>query len=317
MSTNFVELLTRRLDGTPDLVQILTEQMSGSELNSLLLEVFQQKTNTISPAALLQSYRNNRFVTPVNSDWLPFLEQEINILQFAKNQGFEPLELSPLSPLGTCAVVGTVHQHKVMTALRGTEVVADATNVLALESAIRRRNLMQQDKKSSECVRLCTTHRHVRAASIAVPGFTPHFKIFCCTTAGRDTGNFTFETQGVLEQLRLHFQLLTQVYQLPLSRLSLLFKNLHINNYNPAFEIIHRTLQENLPEVAQTVQNISQTEANYYRSFQFKILLHLNGNAYDIGDGGLVDWTQQLLNNGKERLLISGIGTEFLHRLLH
>jgi hypothetical protein len=31
-----------------------------------------------------------------------------------------------------------------------------------------------------------------------------------------------------------------------------------------------------------------------------------------IGDGGLVDWTQRLLANGKERLLISGFGLGLL-----
>jgi hypothetical protein len=32
----------------------------------------------------------------------------------------------------------------------------------------------------------------------------------------------------------------------------------------------------------------------------------------DVGDGGFVDWTQRLLGNRKERLLISGIGIDRL-----
>jgi hypothetical protein len=30
----------------------------------------------------------------------------------------------------------------------------------------------------------------------------------------------------------------------------------------------------------------------------------------DVGDGGAVDWTQQLLTNRKERLVTSGLGLE-------
>jgi hypothetical protein len=34
-------------------------------------------------------------------------------------------------------------------------------------------------------------------------------------------------------------------------------------------------------------------------------------------DGGFTNWTQQLLSNQKERLLISGIGTERLCSVFH
>jgi hypothetical protein len=34
------------------------------------------------------------------------------------------------------------------------------------------------------------------------------------------------------------------------------------------------------------------------------------GTDYFIVDGGFTDWTQQLLSNRKERLLISGMGSE-------
>jgi hypothetical protein len=36
---------------------------------------------------------------------------------------------------------------------------------------------------------------------------------------------------------------------------------------------------------------------------------------FEIADGGLVDWTQQLLNNKKERFFISGFGLEILNKL--
>lgn len=33
----------------------------------------------------------------------------------------------------------------------------------------------------------------------------------------------------------------------------------------------------------------------------------------EIGDGGLLDWTQQLLTNRKERMMTMGIGFSVLH----
>ena len=32
----------------------------------------------------------------------------------------------------------------------------------------------------------------------------------------------------------------------------------------------------------------------------------------NIGDGGFTDWTQRLLSNGKERLLVSAMGIELI-----
>jgi hypothetical protein len=36
------------------------------------------------------------------------------------------------------------------------------------------------------------------------------------------------------------------------------------------------------------------------------------GDEFPLVDGGFTTWTQQLLSNAKERLLISGLGTELL-----
>jgi len=35
-----------------------------------------------------------------------------------------------------------------------------------------------------------------------------------------------------------------------------------------------------------------------------------------VADGGFTEWAQQLMNNKKEHLLTSGIGTELLQRII-
>ena len=50
----------------------------------------------------------------------------------------------------------------------------------------------------------------------------------------------------------------------------------------------------------------------YYRDLCFKVNALVDGAQEEIGDGGFTDWTAQLLANGKERLLITGYGTDRL-----
>ena len=55
---------------------------------------------------------------------------------------------------------------------------------------------------------------------------------------------------------------------------------------------------------------------NYYRDVCFEIhVRHADGDEFSLIDGGMTDWTQSLLSNRKERLLISGLGSEVFVRL--
>jgi hypothetical protein len=50
----------------------------------------------------------------------------------------------------------------------------------------------------------------------------------------------------------------------------------------------------------------------YYSGLCFKLFGTWDGDAIELGDGGLVDWTQRLLQSRKERLMISGLSIERL-----
>jgi hypothetical protein len=53
----------------------------------------------------------------------------------------------------------------------------------------------------------------------------------------------------------------------------------------------------------------------YYKDVCFGVdSVHSDGSRSNLSDGGLVDWTARLLADAKERLLISGLGSE---RVLH
>lgn len=311
MDQKFIDSLCRR-SGVPELFSVLTDRLSASELNSLLLAVYHTQTQRTSPARLLAAYRQNRFTGASAVDAVSFRQLELQCLKRAAAAGFKPLELSPVSPLGTCSVMGTVHQHKVLSAGRGTEVTADATNVLALESSHERQRL----HFPAQPLKFSCAHRHLRTQQIDIPGFTPHFGIFCLTSAGRDTGDFSFEKEQLITHVALYLELLHSL--LPNTRCSIVLKTL---NQAPTDQKLADVLKTELgiyfPETPLESVQLQQGAQEYYRAVQFGIVLHSGDQAYPIIDGGFTNWTQQLSNNRKERFLGSGLGLEFLCKILN
>ena len=313
MDTSLLDRLARET-GISDLVEILDRRLSASDLNSLLLAVFFKKAVQITPAALLRAYRQNRFVQPAQVDAIAFTEFCIAWLKAAQTAGFQPLQLSPVSPLGTCSVVATAHQDKILTALRGTEVVADATNVLALESVVQR----QAQSSPVEPTHFSVVHRHVRAQEVPkMPGFSAHFSILGLTSAGRDTGSFDFEK----ENLRRHIAFYKNYFEkkLGLAPVKIRLKSLDTDGEkNRLFQAVISFLEKNEPGWEIEVVESKQVEQEYYLDLQFKVVIPgFGGQELEIADGGFTDWTQRLSGNRKERLLISGMGLELLFKMLN
>lgn len=310
--------------GIPGIVEILSKRLAASDLNSLLLEVFSQKTTRATAAGLLRAYRQNRFVQPAELDYAAFAQFCLDWLKAAQATGFQPLQLSPVSPLGTCSVLGTVHQNKVVSALRGTEVVADATNVLALESVVRR----QMQGFPVEPAHFSAVHRHVRAQEIPKkPGHSAHFSILGLTSAGRDTGSFDFEKENL--RRHIHFYKTYFEEKLGLAPVKVRLKSLASESEeNRLFQSVVSFLEKNEPRWEIEVVESKQIEQEYYRRLQFKVVIPkpsggttvsrattTNNEEVEIADGGFTDWTQRLSGNHKERLLISGMGLELLFKM--
>lgn len=289
------------------LVEILSEQLSASELNSVLLEVFHRRAQSLAPAGVLRQYRQNRFVQPARVDPLAFRKFETGLLQLARARGFEVVELSPLCPFGACSAVAVVPQNNVVSALRGTEVVADATNALALESARRRADA----GFPAEPLRLCAAHRHVRAQSLADSRHTAHFKAFCLTTAGRDTGSFQFERTHLFGHWGFYRSFLQDKLGLPLQiRLRSLAADAPQRAFVDGVVAEARAQDWDLELTAPTLG-----AQPYYRILQAKIAVWIGAQEVEIADSGFTDWTRRLGSNGKERFLISGLGSELLFKL--
>ena len=292
--------------GIDDLIGLLSERLSGSELNSLLMEVFDRNVQKLSPALLLKQYTANRFVQPAESDMIGLLTSELNALQFLQQRGFEPIELSPAAQLGACSVVASVDQKKVISATRNTEISADATNAIALHIA----SLRKAGKRSGH-LHFCTAHRHIRTQPLTGKGHTAHFKIGCMVSSGRDTGSYSFECDALLNHFTTLDNLMRTVFGIKTTR----FKLLRPEGYKSP-DILLITVAGHLKKHSTIdLEIVDAPGANsYYKGIQFKMTIELPGGDKEIADGGFVDWTQQLLQNKKERLLISGFGLELLYK---
>jgi len=293
--------------GYTNLFEELSEKIPASELNTLLLELFRTRAKKVKPAELLRQFEKNRFASPSEVDTIDFKEFELRCLKLAKNKGFVPITLSPLAPFGTCSAVAFVDQNNIVTALRGTEVVSDATNVFAL--------LMAKElkaKKDSEPLKYAATHRHVRSQALSNPAFTAHFGIFCLATGGPDSGSFNFELEQLLDHIQTHLAVYSNEFDL--SKEQLLLK-IFLKQENEIFKQKLKDRMKNMND-SMVIQIERQVDpGNYYKLVQFKFFVVRNGQEINLSDGGFVDWTQKLIPNKKHRLIISGVGTELIHKM--
>lgn len=304
--------ITERI-GQPNLSDILANDLTGSELTSLLIEVLSRKTHQMSPADLLRVYQQNRFVKPADVDVMGLRALEDQAFRLFNTAGFTPLELSPVAPLGSCSVVATADQKKVLSATRQTEVVADATNALALHIATLRQT--ESRERVAKQLRFSTIHRHIRTQTIPdLPGMRPHFKIACFVTAGRDVGNYAFERKALAEHFTLMASFIRGILHFDTLRFRLYPRKGYPDPVRFVNQVGQHLSQTNLPV---EVMTDALNENNYYKGLQHKVTVTVGTEIVDIGDGGFVDWTQQLLQDKKERLLTTGIGIELLYRLLN
>jgi len=265
-----------RATGVPDLADLLADRLTTSDLTSLLLEVARRRAARLEPADVLRQYERDRFVRPPEDDTSEVERVALSLVP----EDFERVDLSRLAPLGTGSVLAGVSQDWAVATIRGTEVVADVTNVLALEAALARRRWRDETK-------LYACERVVRPQASDDPAQLAHFRLLGLCTAGRGEQWHDWETRNATEHLAFYWKLLAQ--------LGVTGAEIRLGG---GLEL----------EVAATSD---LQDRPYYAGGWFSIAV---GGA-NVADGGFVDWTQKLLSDRKERCLISGVGIERLAAL--
>lgn len=297
---------------SPELMDILCRRLSFSDLHSLLLHVYKKRTVNRTPGEVLNQYERDRFVQPAHvapQDLLDIERLSYNLLP----SEFMTIELSPVCPLGSVSVLGPVDQKNVLTTIRNSEVTADSTNVMALESARLRRLLQKKDSRSAGRIRLCASHRLLRTQVFSEDAAFPHFKILSLTTAGRDEGNLSFEVESLIEQIDFYLCVLNELDRKGYGThgIRLVFFLYDKEQWESCRDVLGKYFAAHYPTLRLDFRTGEQDGCGYYKGLRFQIFaLNRQDREYFLVDGGLTDWTQKLLSSAKERFLISGMGTE-------
>ncbi|WP_328331148.1 hypothetical protein OHA70_10640 [Kribbella sp. NBC_00382] len=273
--------------------EALTTGLSPSELQTALLEVSRERAGAVTPARLVQRWREDRFVRPSEVDPRALVKTQAMLWERLPER-FAGVELSPLTPLGTCSAVATIHQNMVVSTMRSTEVASDPTNELAIEASVRRR--AGQDR-----VDLATCQRVVRAQAVDGPGMFAHFQLFALVSSARDTGSARIEAELLVDHLRFWHDVLGDQAQFTFTTFERTAVRERIDDtVLPALKV----------EFAEDPER--QKGSGYYAGTALGIGL---GDA-ELGDGGFTRWTAELLGDAKERCLISCVSTERLTAVL-
>jgi hypothetical protein len=275
----------------------LEDGLPSSELWSLLLGVLERRARRRPPAELLRQWERDSFIRPAPVDQRTLVALDLQLLAAAP--GFEALELSPLAPLGVCSAVAVASQNKIVSALRGTEVVSDPTNVMALECARRLRAEPQR------VVRLATCHRCVRAQ--AVPqhsGFAQHFRIFCLASGARERQGHAFVVEALGEHITTQLAALDRLerygYAFPERRIRILASS------------GRAALADRIASALPGANVVRETLAHaYYDGLRFMIDVRApEGDHVPLIDGGAFNWLGKLTSNQRLVLVASGMGSQ-------
>ncbi len=282
-----------------ELFERLASELSGSALQSVLLEVTRRRAAARAPSEVLAHYGRDGFCHPAAVDQRTSVAVDGHLLDAA--EGFEAIELSPVAPLGVCSTMAPTDQNRVLSALRGTEVVSDPTNVLALECALRLR------AQPGQTVHLATSMRVVRAQPVPkLPGYAPHFRMFVLASGGveRKDHGLTVETlvlhartmMAALDRLEAHG------YSFGRRRVDVLA--------SPSRDAIGDRVAEELGALARR-----KALEHAYDSGGLRIQLWVtapDGVEMPLIDGGAFDWLAKLTSNRRAVYVATGAGAQLI-----
>jgi hypothetical protein len=289
----------RRLLGEP-LFERLAAGLTGSELQSVLLEVLRLRARARTPSDVLAQYRRDTFVRPAAVDLRESVAIDACLFDAARD--YETIELSPVAPLGVCSTVAVTDQNRVLSALRSTEVVSDPTNVLALECAERLR-------QGADTVRLATSQRVIRAQPVPKgSGFAQHFRIFVLATAGRERKDHAFTSEALAHHITSMLAALDLLEQHGYA-----FGARHVDVLaRPARAAVADDVASRMTGIVRVDRK--PLEHPYYTGGLRYMLWATTpeGDEMPFIDGGAFDWLARLTSDRRNVYVASGMGAQLV-----
>ena len=307
-----IERIARRL-AAGDPVGALVHGLPPTDLQSLMLHVYRERSRDRDPGDLVAQYERNAMLRPAAGDARALAALEYAALECAEQ--FEAVDLSPVAPLGVNAVLGMIDQNNCLATVRNAEVLADPTASQALECARRRR------AGATGPIRLCARSRPLRLQPLGSPDHSPHFAMYSLVTAGRALPDMAFETASLREHLGVHLALLRRLagagYRFGGMDIAVSDTARDESRLARARDEVLAPLAQEYPEATLRIDLAREHGRNYYGGLCLRIdVVDASGERVNLGDGGFCDWTARLLSNARERLLCSALGLEMILRRL-
>jgi hypothetical protein len=276
----------------------LLEEMSPSELRTVLLEVVRSRAELVTPAEVVRRWQDDPLVRPAPTDPRRVVRIEAELWRLLPDD-VVGIELSPVAPLGTCVAVTSGSEDRIVATTRGTEVVSDPTNALAVEAAVRRREQAPDGEVHlAACSSVLRAQPYDGAAS-------QHFRLFALVSAARDTGSHRTEARLLLRHVRYWQAVLGELAPANEPRVE-------VSGFDAVMteRLGDTVLPASSPEVPVVSVPDRERGRGYYTAAGLR--LALDRGASEIGDGGITTWTADLLGNAKERCLVSVLATQRL-----
>ncbi len=188
--------------------EIFGKRLIPSEIYSMLLVLLSKNAVDKNPAGVLSEYTQSNLTKPSEIKMRDYIFLESLMFSLLDDK-YEAIALSPLTPAGTSSVVNNLDPKTMLQTIKNTELVADASVVLALESAKRRKG--SDLKTNISEVNLATSQREVRMQKFKDPNFSPHYSSFTITSASRDLGRYDFEKKKLAEHIDYFLSLLVSL----------------------------------------------------------------------------------------------------------
>jgi hypothetical protein len=278
---------------------------SSSESRPFLMELARRQASRKRASDVLAQFRRDRFVAPSPLDQR--LAHRLDGLALDAAAAYEAVLLSPVAPLGCCSAIAPGSQDRIVSTLRGTEVVSDPTNVMALLCADRLRLAA-----ATRAVRLCTVHQTLRAQPLAAKAaHTQHFRMFALVDAGYGLAGDQFEVDAITAQLTVFDRLFDSAER----ALGVTFGNRSalLRFSAPRRVPIERLAARLASELSHVRVTCEPFEAAYYDGVRVSFGADAaSGGHVPIGDIGVFDWIARLNNDKRLRFVAGGFGLQLV-----
>lgn len=341
--------IPRRIEGElgiPGLLDALATKIPASDLRSLLLEVYRIRASGLREPSILAQAARDTLMAP--SAVSARVLTAFDLAAFEAAADFDALDLSPVCPFGASTVLGRTSQNNVLTTIRNAEALGDSTIAMALEAA-RRRDSGELVRlcASHRVIRLqpfevpgftphfrlfgmVTAGRDAGSSRFETAHLVEHVGVYLRLFRALNTRGFSLRNplveftdvtaveaavdaagvsrEDVRESIRAHHLGGTERF---LRERGIVFP-VDVRHAMLESHVID-PLRAEFPEARYAVNSARLEGVGYYRRFALRISPEApDGARYPVVDGGFTDWTARLRSNQKERLLISGIGSEFV-----